>query len=503
MRKLIAADLFCGAGGTSQGAEQSGAATVRFAVNHWKIAVDTHSANFPHAQHVNSRLDQCSPSEVDRIDLLFASPECTHHSRARGGRPTTDQQRSGAWQVLPWIEHHRPSFVVIENVIEFREWGPVGDDGRPLSSKRGETFSAWLSAIRSLGYRVDHRELNAADHGAATSRNRLFVIARKGNRSPVFPEPTHSRAAPAALPGMALKPWHAAAEVIDWSIACPSIFARSRPLADKTLLRIEAGLRRFAGPFVAQWDNHGGNGLYARDAQAPLGTMTTKANMGLVIPFQVVLRNNQHSASAGDPVGTICASGAHHGLALPFVVPFRGERDGQSPRTHDPTEPLPTITTEPGAGVALPFLADVNHSGDESRTVPLTNTLGSVTTHNGKAIVVPWIAHYYGTDNQSPVTEPVDTITTKARHSLCVAICRGPDNWPPAVSDAMRKLQATMRELGIADVLFRMLQNHELSAAQGFPRSYIFCGNKAEVTRQIGNSVSPPVASAITTRLAG
>ena len=153
--RLIAADLFCGAGGTSIGAESTGLALVGFALNHWSVAVETHAANFPHARHVNSRLDQVSPSECQRIDLLFASPECTHHSRARGGRPTSDQQRAGAWDVMKWIEFHRPSFVVIENVSEFEHWGPVGNDGRPLTSKRGAFFEAWVNAIRAAGYAVD------------------------------------------------------------------------------------------------------------------------------------------------------------------------------------------------------------------------------------------------------------------------------------------------------------------------------------------------------------
>src|SRR5262249_24869880 len=149
----------------TEGAELSEAVQVQFALNHWQVAVDTHSANFPHAKHVNSRLEQTSPSECGGIDIMFASPECTHHSRDRGGRPTSDQQRSGAWHVLPWVEYHRPSFVVIENVAEFKEWGPVGDDGRPLKKHIGRFFNSWIDALRSAGYQVDYQILNAADFG--------------------------------------------------------------------------------------------------------------------------------------------------------------------------------------------------------------------------------------------------------------------------------------------------------------------------------------------------
>lgn len=465
MRKLKAADLFCGAGGTTEGAERSGAVTCRFALNHWQVAVDTHSANFPHAKHVNSRLDQCSPAECDAIDLLFASPECTHHSRARGGRPTSDQQRSGAWQVLPWVEHHRPSFVVIENVTEFREWGPVGDDGRPLVSKRGKFFDAWLMALQAAGYRVDHRELNAADYGAATSRNRLFVMARKGNRQPTWPEPTHCRKSGGELPGFDLPRWRAAAEVIDWTVPIHSIFARKRALADNTLLRLEAGLRRFVGPAIVQFNE--GIDRRSKSINEPLSTVTAGGKrVGLAIPHVIKFSGQESAEALPSPLSVIRAGGNHHGLAVPFQYQLIGNGAG---RSRDAGEPIPTI----------------------------------IATRGNHGLAVPWISHYYGTDNQSPVDEPIDTMTTKPRHSLAVAVCRGPADWPAPATDAMRTLQATMRELGVADLLFRMLQNHELSAAQGFRPEYIFTGTKADVTRQIGNSVSPPVATAICQSIAG
>lgn len=414
--KLKAADLFCGAGGTSCGAEATGAARVAFALNHWTTAVETHSRNFPHAKHVNSRLDQTSPGECGKIDLLFASPECTHHSRARGGRPTSDQQRSGAWDVMKWIEHHRPSWVVVENVVEFEQWGPVSEKGIPLASKRGAFFQAWIAAIEAAGYVVDWRHLNAADYGAATSRNRLFVVARKGRRAPVFPEPTHQRHRGRTLPGMERPSWRTAAEVIDWTLPCPSIFGRKRPLADKTIARIEAGLRRFVGPFVASWTN----------------------------------------------------------------------TQSQSNYEYSPDRPLPTVLTKAHLGLAVPYTVEVNHGGHDSRTATLDAPIGTASCKNGRGLAVPFLTHFYGNSGASPITEPVDTITTVDRHSLAVA-----------------SLVKTMHELHVVDIGFRMLQNHELAAAQGFPGEYVFCGSKADITRQIGNSVSPPVAAAITRAIAG
>lgn len=377
-RKLRAVDLFCGAGGTSQGAEQSGAAKVVCAVNHWQTAVETHSANFPHARHINSRLDQVNPGECPKIDLLFASPECIHHSRARGGRPTNDQARSGAWDIMRWVEYHRPTWLVIENVAEFRSWGPVGDDGRPLKRYQGRFFQAWVEAIRSAGYRVDDRELNAADYGAATSRNRLFVVARKGGGRIHWPEPTHAKHAGGELPGFAMRPWRAAAEIIDWSIPCRSVFARKHQLKDKTLLRIEAGLRKFVEPFV----------------------------------YQLIGRGAGRSRSINQPLPTLVAARESCG-----------------------------------------------------------------------------------------VTDPLCTISTRDRCALGYAVIQPAASIEPR-TEGERRLYQTMVELSVADVGFRMLANHELSAAQGFPANYIFRGNKGDITRQIGNSVSPNVAQAITEAIA-
>ena len=496
MKTLSACDLFCGAGGTSIGAEQSGAARVRFAVNHWDVAVQTHSANFPDALHINSRLDQVKPSECPRIDLLFASPECTHHSRARGGKPTSDQQRACAWELLPWIEHHRPSFVVVENVTEFEQWGPVGSDGRPLVRLRGKFFDAWLTAIRAAGYCVDHARLNAADFGAATSRERLFVIARKGVRAPRFPEPTHAKVPGRSLPGMDRAPWRAAFEVIDWTIPCPSIFSRQRSLADKTLARIEAGLRRFVEPFVVRLRNHGD----AASLWDALGTVTAGGmHHGLAVPFTA--QWDQQSGAGGyrgigSPLATFVTK-ANQGLAIPLVMSSLG---GGVQR--DTSQPLPTLTANgAGASLSIPYIAFAKHG--DNRTADLANPLGTITAKNGAGVAVPFLSSYYGNGDSSTVNSPVPTIVTKDRHSLITALIDPPClAWPEPHSAAMRSLQATMRELGVADIGFRMLQNHELSAAQGFPADYVFNGNKSQVTRQIGNSVSPPVAKAITEAIA-
>lgn len=530
--KVKAADLFCGAGGTSIGAHDTDGVEVRFAVNHWDVAIKTHSANFPNAKHVQTELRWVKPGESDPINLLFASPECTHHSRARGGRPTTDQQRAGAWEILPWIEYHRPSFVVIENVAEFQEWGPVCNRAnKPLSSLRGRFFEAWIAAIKSAGYRVDFRRLNAADFGAATSRERLFIVAKKGRRSFHWPEPTHSRSSDRRLPGMELERWRGAIEIIDWSIPLPSVFSRRRPLADKTLARIRKGLERHVAPFVVQLRNNmvgrditsplgtmtaggghhgisvpfiatinhgddGSNGSRTKDIRNPLGTLTTSNGRAVVAPFIMSAGGREVDArSSRGPLPTLLTH-QNLGIAAPFFVPRHGERDGQAPRSHSSDDPLPVIATSNAPSLAIPLVM-APQGGAVAR--PCSDPVPVITTMAGSQLIVPWLTSFYGSQNSSDVGAPVPTITTVDRHAATAALIGG--SLPTPRTDAERELQETMATLGVADIGFRMLSNEELANAQGFPMSYQFCGTKKDVTKQIGNSVSPPVAKAITEAL--
>jgi DNA (cytosine-5)-methyltransferase 1 len=466
MRKLRFADLFCGAGGTSHGAVRSGVADAVFALNHWERAIATHSLNHAGAKHVNARLDMTNPSECPPIDLLFASPECTHHANARGSKPMNDQRRAGAWDVLKWVEHHRPSYVVIENVREFQRWGPLDKHGRPLKSLEGKFFDAWIMALRAAGYRVEHHLLNAADFGAPTSRLRLFVIARKGNRSPVFPEPTHCRT---GLPNLlsSLPKWRSAAEVIDWSVPIASIFHRSKPLKDKTLRRIEIGLRKFVQPFVVKF------------------------------------RGEECGEPLQSPLSTVTAGGRHHGLAIPFQM---SQCSGGVPRSLD--KPAPTLLTAGAPSLTVPYLVNVSHgdsveSSSECRVRSPHKPMWTITTVQSEAIAIPFLSSYYGTGDAQSIAEPLDTITTKDRHSLIVAKHGQINTDLYGDSPAMVSLLATMAELGVADIFFRMFVNHELALAQGFDPSYQFTGTKKDITCQIGNSVSPPVAEHITLALAG
>lgn len=365
MRVIRAADLFCGAGGSSTGlrrvVEASGARLDLTAVDHWPVAVATHAANHPASRHVCESLDSIDPRKVTggKLDLLWASPECTHHSRARGGKPVHDQSRSTAWHVLRWAEALRPSWVIVENVPEFQTWAPLGLNQRPLASRRGETFHAWVASLRALGYTVEWRVCNAADYGAATTRRRLFVVARLDggarNRGPIpWPALTHAPVGTSSL--FEPRPtWRAAQEIIDWTHRGASIFGRPRPLADNTLRRIAAGARKFWGieleAFLVAME-HGGRVL---DAAKPLPTITPAKGgaFRIVQPFLLGQQSNAVGRRVSDPAPTIATKGAIS-LIEPFLVSYYGTLNVSRVGA-----PLPTIATRDRFGLVQPAQLDI------------------------------------------------------------------------------------------------------------------------------------------------
>lgn len=328
------ADLFCGAGGTSTGAVEAvtalGFAPELTAINHWPVAVATHERNHPGARHLCASLDALNPRDLFRrgeLRLLWASPECTHHSIARGGAPINDQSRATAWCVTRWAEALQPDTILVENVPEFRTWGPIGARGKTLKSMRGRTFEAWLATLRSLGYEVEWRVLVAADYGDPTTRRRLFVQAqRRRSARCVWPTATHAEAGRGGL-----APWVSARAIIDWAIPGKSIFAREKPLAPNTLRRIREGLEKFGGaPFVVAME-HGGRVL---PAARPLPTVTT-ARGGAYGPAYVL---PQHGGGALRPVDQPAPTVATAG-ALALVVEYYGNG-----RARSLAAPLPTVT---------------------------------------------------------------------------------------------------------------------------------------------------------------
>lgn len=319
------ADFYCGAGGWTEAITQAGGRLGRpvnlLAVNHWPRAIETHTLNHPEAKHLCQRVDTLVPQhEVPgrRLDMLLASPECTHFARARGGKPMDDQSRIQAWNVLPWLQELRVDNVLIENVPEFLEWGPLGMKGKPLKAQKGITFQAWFSALKSLGYTAEYRVLSAADYGDATTRRRLFIMARKGvHRSLPWPGPTTSR-----------KSWKPAGDVIDLSDKGDSIYGRRRAISERTLERIQAGLKRHkrGEPFLLKYY---GTGI-SKPLTEPLDTITTKDRFALVQPSNTdirlrVLRIAELKAAMGFPkqyrfTGTDADQKKQIGNAVPVGV---------------------------------------------------------------------------------------------------------------------------------------------------------------------------------------
>jgi DNA (cytosine-5)-methyltransferase 1 len=478
---LRAVDLFCGAGGATTGAIAAGLDVV-LAVNHWRTAIYTHQQNHPTVRHICARIEHIDARQdhsLPDFDVLIASPECTHHSIARGGRPVSDQSRQQPFALLDWIDAKRPQWCVIENVREFADWGPLGNHGterkpvwRPDKARSGETFRAWLAAIRSLGYSVDHAMLNAADYGEATKRNRLFVVAKRGGGAIPFPSATHAGR------------WRPASEIIDWQRPCPSIFARKRPLADKTLARIEAGLRKFVGPYMVHL--RGTSSTATVDGPVPTVTAGGR-HAGLCVPFQFKAMGRTPGATndIGTPVPTILAARENHAIVVPFLSQYHNGSDGSN-RTYSLDAPLPTLDTQPRYGLTVPHLADVNHGNSGgSRVNDVRDPIGAVTTKRGKALVMPYLCKYNSTGTAQPVTEPLDTLTTLPRYGLALA-----------------SLIETMQELQVIDIGFRMLDVDELAAAMGFPPGYYLHGTKADQIRQVGNAVCPGVMKAICEELA-
>ncbi len=296
MRIIKAADLFCGAGGSSTGLKRitdaMGVGLDLTAVNHWPLAVDTHAANYPSARHVCESVDRVPPRRTvgGRLDLLWASPACTEHSYARGDAEMSvdDQSRASAWAVLPWIDETRPTWLWIENVPAFMKWGPAGLNGRPIQARRGETYLAFLQAIRSRGYTVEARLLNSADYGAATARPRLYICGRFDGaraRGPIpWPSISHAEDGTVSLFAHEIRRWREAAEVIDWTKRGRSIFGRSTPLADRTMERIKVGIERFGGsPFVLGQQS----GAVPRATTDPLPTIATRGAISLIQPFLI------------------------------------------------------------------------------------------------------------------------------------------------------------------------------------------------------------------------
>jgi DNA (cytosine-5)-methyltransferase 1 len=401
-------DNFAGGGGASVGIEWALGRSPDIAINHDPQAVAMHAANHPETKHYVEDVWKVDPKKAcggRPVGLAWFSPDCKHFSKAKGGKPVSKKIRGLAWIVVKWAKAVSPRVICLENVEEFQDWGPLGDDDRPDKLRKGHTFRRWKGALEALGYMVEFRELVAADYGAPTTRKRLFLVARRDGLPIRWPQKTHDQHGRYGLPK-----WRAAAECIDWSLPCPSIFLTPeeakplgirRPLADNTMRRIHRGLMKFV--------------------------------INNPAPFIVGLAHGEHKERPGtrshgldQPVRTISAQGNDYALVAPHVAKFRGDSSGSAIDA-----PLPTITAGPkenpaGAAHALGVISagivPLTHQGaerNESTEEPMRTITGA---HRGeKAVATAYVARIGqtgGGDQVRGVEQPVSTVTTKAEHLL-------------------------------------------------------------------------------------
>ncbi len=468
---ITAIDLFCGGGGTSTGLAKAAEKLKRkvslIAVNHWDVAIETHSVNHKYAQHLCTGIDNVDPRKLvpsGRLNLLVASPECTHHSNARGAKPMNDQSRSSGWHVLRFCEALYIENVILENVREWESWGPLGSDGRPLKSKKGQLFQQFISSLRSLGYNVEYRVLRCADYGDPTSRERMFVIARRGNKKITWPEPTHAPASVLAKPSLFhnnLQPWRTARECIDWSMVSQSIFDRSKPLADNTLTRIEAGLKKFNGIEVdLKRCMREGLRPYVCVARKAAGSATDMK------PFVGVLRNHGAANSIEEPLPALTAGGQHFGVVEPYMV-TAGGAVGQGRNPHTVNAPFGTVLTNDRRGVVEgSFILQTDQTGGKKgrgkraavrsvdEPVPTLVTKANTCVVEVDSFILPNEGVFRGNQPRS-VDKPLNTVTAQrgAGHLVEPFILPHPrkHDQPHPVDHPMRTITATSSDLSLCE----------------------------------------------------
>jgi DNA (cytosine-5)-methyltransferase 1 len=496
-------DNFAGGGGASTGIEAALGWPIDVAINHDSEAIAMHQANHPDTFHYCQDVWEVDPLECVRtasirraghpnlpVALAWFSPDCKHFSKAKGGKPREKSIRDLAWVVHRWIKalmptDQHPHVIMLENVEEFAHWCPLLEDGKPCPDRKGETFRQWIQMFRDHGYAVEYRELIACDYGAPTKRKRLFVICRRDGLPIIWPEPSHGE-------GRRL-PWRTAADIIDWSLPCPSIFTRSRPLKDSTCRRIATGIMRYVvnaeRPFIVPVTNSNWSKDRAHSGEKPLPTITT-AKGG---EFALVSANligaggavwSGKARSADEPVNTITTHN-RSALVTTFMAQHNGGPRNRNIAGHPVTTPISTIT---GRGTQQQVVTtnivkmrgtNVGHRTDE----PL-QTISAGGTHFAE--VRAFLIKYYGSERDGhSMLGPLGTVTSKDRFGMVTVSIDG-------------------AEYVISDIGMRMLSARELFNAQGFPEDYIIsCDHrgkpltKTSQVAKVGNSVSPPVPEAL------
>lgn len=474
----LVVDNFAGGGGASTGIEMATGYSVDIAINHDPEAIKMHKANHPNTKHYCESVWDVDPIEACKghpVGIAWFSPDCKHFSKAKGGKPKDKNIRGLAWVALRWASKVRPRVIMLENVEEFKTWGPLNRSHRPIKAKQGVTFRKFISQLEDLGYKVEYRELVAADYGAPTMRKRFFLIARCDGKPIVWPKPTHAPADSEAVKAGLLKPYLGAYTQLDFSLPCPSIFDTAeeikekygiravRPLAPKTMERIARGLKKFvidnADPFIVQVNHSGAKSDYCNSMNEPLRVVTAKHGFGVVEPYLVQIGQTGFTADRSkdvrEPLTTIVSKNEHC-LIEPKLAPiidkaYGGNYQGGGSKIDEPLDtittvdhnrlveatlapymgtnttnhpggnckdPIHTITTGNQQCLISPTLIQYHSetSDKEVRGQALENPIITVDGSNRYGLVTSFLSKFYKTGTGQDVREPLHTVTTSAGH---------------------------------------------------------------------------------------
>lgn len=547
MINLLYIDLFCGAGGTSTGVEnarvnESQCAKVIACVNHDANAIASHAANHPEALHFTedirtlelsglvAHVEKMKMQYPDAYVVLWASLECTNFSKAKGGQPRDADSRTLAEHLFRYIEAINPDYIQIENVEEFMSWGDMDEKGHPVSKDKGRCYEKWKRNVKKYGYDFDWKILNAANYGAYTTRKRFFGIFAKRGLPIVFPDATHCKDGKTDMMGR-LEKWNPVKDVLDFTDEGKSIFARKKPLAEKTLERIYAGLIKFVAggkdAFIVKYNSMSRTGKYQSPSiDEPCPTVATQGRLALA---KVSFLSKQYSGHPGsknisveEPAGTITCKD-HHA----FVSAYYGNGNN-----HSVDSPAPTVTTKDRLALVTPFFMNYYSGGGQLGSV--NEPCPAVTTVPKQRMITPvFIDQQFGASSAASIEKPLGAITTNPKYSMvtcktknflmnpqfcsaggsvddpCFTLIARMDKMPPYLvntkdgigiciengdSPMTVKIKQFMLVYGLADIKMRMLRIDELKKIMGFPENYILVGTQADQKKFIGNAVEVNMA---------
>ena len=535
----IVVDNFAGGGGASTGIEIAIGRSVDIAINHDPAAIAMHRANHPTTEHYTEDVWKVDPVEACAsrpVALAWFSPDCKHHSKAKGGKPVSKKIRGLAWVAVKWAKAVKPRVIMLENVEEFQDWGRLDEKNRPDPRYKGETFRRFVGQLEKLGYHVEYRLLRACDYGAPTIRKRFFLIARCDGQKIVWPEPTHAAPDSIEVRMGSKKPWVPVSEVLDFSLPCPSIFASSeeimeqygiravRPLSENTMKRIARGLMKFVvnnpKPFIVSIGQTGfaGDGRQ-HSIDEPLRTVVSKAEHCVCAP--VLMRNNENAvgSDAREPIGTI-TTGGHHMLIAPSMIQYHSEQS-EDVRGQTVDKPIMTVDSSNRYGLVEPFLIQTGYGereGQKPRVLDMDKPLGTVVAQSNKfAMAAAFVTQFNNNCDGQSMDAPLNTMTAKSNHfgevnAFLVKYYGSGDNAvscelpAPTITakDRMGLVTVHGEDYKIVDIGLRMLTPRELFDAQGFPPDYIIDVDadgkpypKSEQVARCGNAVCPPIPTAL------